>query len=151
MIGTAFAAAIGAEYVDGDDLHPAGNVAKMASGEPLGDDDRKPWLAVIAELLKSHGDPIVVGCSSLKRRYRDWIREGAGGGVTFLHLAGDRDVIARRMAERNGHFMPLSLLDSQFEALEPPEADENAVTVNIDQAPKGIVSALLKATGKEEL
>jgi gluconokinase len=85
----------------------------------------------------------------LKRRYRDWIRQGAAAPVTFLHLSGSRDVIARRMAERMDHFMPLSLLDSQFAALEPPGADEDAITVDIDQAPGLIVAELLVATKKD--
>ena len=146
-VGTAFAAAIGARFFDGDDLHPPENVAKMSRGEPLNDDDRRPWLLRIAETLKAAEGSIVIGCSALKRRYRDWIRTGAEAPVTFLHLAGSRDVIARRMAERKDHFMPLSLLDSQFAALEPPGEDEKAVTVDIDQTPERIVAELLAATG----
>jgi gluconokinase len=148
-IGMAFAAGAGARFIDGDDLHPAENVAKMARGEPLTDEDRQPWLKQVAAKLAEAEDDVVIGCSSLKRRYRDWIRDGAGGDVTFLHLAGSRDVIAQRMSERQGHFMPVSLLDSQFAALEPPAADETSVTVDIDQSPQKIVADLLAATAKD--
>jgi gluconokinase len=148
-IGSAFAQEIGARFIDGDDLHPAENVAKMARGDALDDNDRRPWLAHVARKLRTIEGPVVIGCSALKRRYRDWIREGVGAPVTFLHLSGSRDVIAQRMAARTDHFMPLSLLDSQFAALEPPGADEDAVTVDIDQEPDRIVAALLAATKED--
>ncbi|MEO0912861.1 MAG: gluconokinase [Pseudomonadota bacterium] len=144
-IGTAFAAEIGGHFIDGDDLHPPENVAKMARGAPLTDADREPWLRRVAEALKEAEPPIVIGCSALRRIYRDWIRAGAGGPVTFLHLAGTREVIAERMGAREGHFMPLSLLDSQFATLEPPGPDEAAITVDIDQTPEAIVAALVSA------
>jgi gluconokinase len=145
-VGAAFAKAIGGSYIDGDDLHPPANVAKMARGEPLTDADRAPWLARVAETLKAHAKPVVVGCSALKRDYRDIIRKGAGGPVQYLHLAGSRDLIASRMAARTGHYMPLSLLDSQFAALEPPGPDEGALTVDIDRSVAEIVTFLLKQT-----
>ncbi|WP_404406744.1 gluconokinase [Pelagibacterium halotolerans] len=142
-IGTAFAGEIGAPFIDGDDLHPAANVAKMARGEALDDSDRYPWLARVADTLRAAEGPVVIGCSALKRRYRDWIREGAGAPVTFLHLTGSREVIAERMAARQGHFMPVTLLDSQFSDLEPPGPDEAAVTVDIEQPFERIVAELL--------
>ncbi len=145
-IGGAFAAAIGADFIDGDSLHPPANLAKMSRGEALDDEDRRPWLAEVAATLHKAETPTVIGCSALKRRYRDWIRAGAGQAVVFLHLTGSREVIAARMAAREGHFMPLTLLDSQFAALEPPAPDEDAVTVDVDQAPDRIVAALLRAT-----
>lgn len=138
-VGAAFAAATGGQFIDGDDLHPAENVAKMASGQPLTDDDRAPWLDRVAQALTGH---VVIGCSALKRAYRDRIRAGAGP-VRFLHLSGTRDVIAARMAVRPGHFMPLGLLDSQFATLEPPGPDEDAITVDIDQPFDAVVAALL--------
>lgn len=138
-VGAAFAAAIGARFIDGDDLHPAANVAKMSAGVPLTDDDRWPWLDRVADVLIGN---VVVGCSALKRRYRDRIRATAGP-VRFLHLAGSRDVIAARMANRPGHFMPAALLDSQFAALEPPGPDEDAVTVDIDQPIAAVIADLL--------
>lgn len=150
-IGMVFAQSIGASFIDGDDLHPPKNVAKMARGDALDDNDRRPWLADVARKLRTAEGQVVIGCSALKRRYRDWIREGAAAPVTFLYLSGSRDLIARRMAERKDHFMPLSLLDSQFAALEPPGADEDAVTVDIGQAPDCIVAALLAATKKDRI
>ena len=140
-VGAAFARAIGAQFVDGDDLHPPENVAKMASGQPLTDADRWPWLDRVGAALT--GD-VVIGCSALKRAYRDRIRAVAGP-VRFLHLAGSREVIAARMAARPGHFMPLGLLDSQFAALEPLAPDEDGVTVDIDQPFEAIVTELLAA------
>ena len=138
-VGAAFASAVGARFIDGDDLHPPENVAKMASGQPLGDADRWPWLDLVGAALTGG---VVIGCSALKRAYRDRIRAVAGP-VRFIHLAGSRDVIAARMAARPGHFMPLELLDSQFAALEPPGPDEDAVTVDIDQPFAAVIAALL--------
>jgi len=143
-VGAGFAAAIGGTYLDGDDLHPPENVAKMGRGEPLTDADRAPWLALVAQQLRTHPLPVVIGCSALKRSYRDLIRSGTGHPVRFLHLAGSRDLINARMGARQGHYMPLSLLDSQFAALEPPGADEGAITVDIDQPPADIVDDLLR-------
>lgn len=141
-IGIGLAAALGARFIDGDDLHPAENVAKMARGVPLDDADRAPWLATVASRLRCGAGVVIIGCSALQRRYRDIIREGAGGPVTFLYLAGSREVIAGRMAARQGHFMPLSLLDSQFAALEPPQVDEASITVDIDKTEAEIVAEL---------
>lgn len=129
-VGAALAPLLGADYLDGDDLHPAANIAKMKAGIPLTDEDRAPWLAAVGALLAPAGRRIV-GCSALKRAYRDLIRDHAGAPVTFVHLAGSRALIAGRMAARTGHFMPTALLDSQFAALEPPGEDEAAVTVDI--------------------
>ena len=140
-VGAALSARLSVPYVDGDDLHPAENVAKMARGEPLTDADRWPWLDRVAGVLADRA-PVIVGCSALKRGYRDRIRAGAGGPVRFVHLAGSRDLIAGRMAQRTGHYMPLSLLDSQFAALEPPGADEAAVTVDIAAPLPALVGAI---------
>jgi gluconokinase len=148
-IGAAFAAAIGGKFIDGDDLHPAANRAKMASGHPLTDEDRAPWLVKVGQSLRGETGPIVIGCSALKRRYRDIIRTEAGQPVTFLHLAGTREVLAKRMAARTGHFMPLSLLESQLAALEHPTADERAITVDIDLTPQEILAELLAKTRKD--
>lgn len=142
-IGAGFAAQIGGAFVDGDDLHPATNIAKMAAGIPLDDADRGPWLAAVGRTFADHDLPLVIGCSALKRSYREIIRNAAGGPVAFLHLDGVRDVIAGRMAARKDHFMPAALLDSQFAALEPPGPDENAVRVDIDQSPNAIVAELV--------
>lgn len=147
-IGAAFAVAIGGLFIDGDDLHPAANVAKMASGQPLGDADRAPWLIKIGQALQICTGPVVIGCSALKRRYRDVIRAEAGQPVMFVHLAGTQSVLLSRMAARTGHFMPPSLLESQLAALEPPGSDEAAVTVNIDQTPQAILQEILGKIGK---
>ena len=139
-VGEGVSARLGIPYSDGDDLHPAENVAKMRAGVPLTDADRWPWLDRIAQVLAEEA-PVIVGCSALKRVYRDRIR--AAGKVTFIHLVGSRDLIAARMAERTGHYMPLSLLDSQFAALEPPGSEE-AIAVSIDQTLAQIVDEILQ-------
>lgn len=140
-VGEALAQRLGVPYRDGDDLHPVANVEKMRSGVPLDDADRWPWLERVGRALAEDA-PLIIGCSALRRRYRDKIRETAGGQVTFIHLSGGRAVIEARMARRVGHYMPVSLLDSQFAALEPPGPDENAFTVDIDQTLDAIVDAI---------
>ncbi|WAJ29946.1 gluconokinase [Antarcticirhabdus aurantiaca] len=141
-VGTAFAARIGAVFLDGDDLHGEANIAKMARGEPLSDADRHPWLDRVGAALRAGSGSTVIGCSALKRSYRDRIRAAAGGPVVFVHLDGSRELIGARMAARTGHFMPTSLLDSQFAALERPTDDENAWIASIDQPLDDLVSAL---------
>ena len=140
-VGAALGAALGIPYRDGDDLHPVANVEKMRAGVPLTDADRWPWLDRVADVLRDEA-PVIVGCSALRRVYRDRIRAGAGGPVRFVHLVGSRDVIAARMAARTGHYMPPTLLDSQFATLEPPGPDE-AVAVEIDQPLGQMIVALL--------
>jgi gluconokinase len=140
-VGAALAERLGVVYRDGDDLHPPANVDKMRAGIPLTDADRWPWLDQVAAILKAEA-PVIVGCSALKRAYRDRIRAGAGWPVRFLHLTGARDLIATRMAARTGHYMPLTLLDSQFATLEPPSPDE-AIAIGIDQPLHAIVEAVL--------
>ncbi|SIR10428.1 gluconate kinase, SKI family [Rhizobium sp. RU33A] len=144
-VGAALSEQLQIPYEDGDDLHSADAVEKMRAGIPLGDDDRWPWLDRIAHALRSEV-PLIIGCSALRRSYRDRIRAGAGGDVTFVHLAGDRDLIASRMASRAGHYMPLSLLDSQFATLERPGPDE-AIEVTIDQPMDAIVGQVLSHLG----
>lgn len=142
-VGEALSAVLGIPYVDGDDLHPPANVERMRVGIPLTDADRWPWLDRVAAVLASEA-PVIVGCSALKRAYRDRIRRGAGGPVRFVHLSGSRTVIQGRMAKREGHYMPVSLLDSQFAALEAPGPDE-ALTVDIDQPLAAIVARITPA------
>jgi gluconokinase len=138
-VGAALSAQMHIPYLDGDDLHPAANVEKMAAGSALTDDDRWPWLDLVAQRL--HADaPIIIGCSALRRVYRD--RLGRAGDVQFVHLAGSRVLIGARMAARAGHFMPTQLLDSQFATLETPGVDE-AITVQIDQPLDQIVADIL--------
>ena len=128
-IGRMLAERLGWEFRDADDDHPAANVAKMASGSPLTDDDRAPWLAVLAERIaraQQTDKPLVLACSALKQAYRDQLAVGSTG-VRFVYLKGSQAEIAARMAERN-HFMPATLLASQFATLEEPE---NAIAVSI--------------------
>ncbi len=144
-VGAALSEQLDIPYRDGDDLHSTEAVEKMRAGIALTDDDRWPWLDRIADTLRSEA-PLIIGCSALRRVYRDRIRAGAGGEVTFVHLAGDRDLIASRMAARSGHYMPLSLLDSQFATLERPGPDE-AIEVTIDQPMASIVGEVLSNLG----
>lgn len=138
-VGEGLAERLGIPYRDGDDLHPPANVEKMRAGIPLTDADRWPWLDRVAATLRE-GAPVIVGCSALRRAYRDRLRAGAGGPLRLIHLTGDRDLIAGRMSGRTGHYMPPSLLDSQFAALEPPGPAE-ALTIDIDQPLSAIISA----------
>ncbi len=138
-VGEGLAARLGIPYRDGDDLHPPANVEKMRAGVPLTDDDRWPWLDRVAGVLATEA-PVIVGCSALRRAYRDRLRAGAGVPVRFIHLTGRREVIAGRMATRTGHYMPTSLLDSQFAALEVPGPDE-ALAIDIDQPLDAIITA----------
>ncbi len=140
-VGAALAKALTIPYRDGDDLHPAANVEKMRAGIPLTDDDRWPWLDHVAATLRDAA-PVIIGCSALRRAYRDRIRAGAGGPVQFVHLTGSRAVIAARMAARKGHYMPPTLLDSQFAALEPPGPDE-AIRMDVDQSLTRLISQIL--------
>lgn len=131
-VGAALSARLGIPYVEGDDLHPTANVAKMRAGVALTDDDRWPWLDLVAQALTTRA-PVILGCSALRRAYRDRLRAGAGGPLRFVHLAGDRALITARMKKREGHFMPLALLDSQFAILEPPDPAERALVLDIAQ------------------
>jgi carbohydrate kinase (thermoresistant glucokinase family) len=133
-------------YEDGDWFHPESNVEKMHHGEPLTDQDRWPWLRAIAAWIdntRKAGNHGVVACSALKRAYRD-ILVGDRPDVQLVFLKGDRDLIARRIAARNGHFMPSSLLDSQFATLEEPAADERPIVVSIAPHPREIVDAIVR-------
>lgn len=149
-VGEAISARTGIAYRDGDDLHPAANVEKMRAGIPLTDEDRWPWLDQVGRELADKA-PLIIGCSALKRVYRDRIRALAGGPVTFVHLAGSRDLIAGRMAQRTGHYMPVSLLDSQFAALELPQPDEGALTADISQPLDVLVDGIVKGLNLEEI
>ncbi len=140
-VGAALGNRLGILYRDGDDLHPAANVEKMRAGIPLTDTDRWPWLDQVAQVLKD-GAPVIVGCSALRRAYRDRIRQGAGGPVRFVHLAGSRDLIATRMAARTGHYMPATLLDSQFATLEAPGPEE-ALKLDVAETLSTVVDAIL--------
>ncbi len=142
-VGAAVAERLGIGYIDGDDLHPPENIAKMSRGEPLTDSDRAPWLASVGQRLAAIDGSVIIGCSALKRAYRDIIRERAGEPVCFLHLEGSRETLSERMAKRSGHFMPVSLLESQLATLEAPGLDETAITADIDQPFEQLVDALV--------
>ncbi|MEJ8278540.1 gluconokinase [Pseudonocardia spirodelae] len=149
-VGAALADALGVPFTDADGLHPAANVAKMESGVPLTDDDRRPWLdAVGAELAGHAGTGLVVACSALRRAYRDRLRSHAPATV-FVHLCGDRTVLGERITGRSGHFMPPALLDSQLDTLEPLTADEAGATLDIRRPVDELVAgATAAATGPE--
>ncbi len=138
-VGAALARRLGVPFVDADGLHPPANIAKMAAGEPLDDDDRYPWLERVGGWLADHREGGVVSCSALKRQYRDQLR-GHCPRVRFLHLSGSADVIGRRLAARTGHFMPAALLRSQLDTLEPLGAGEAGVTVDIDKDLDAIIA-----------
>ncbi|MEO9821412.1 MAG: gluconokinase [Paracoccaceae bacterium] len=133
-VGTALERAEGLSFIDGDNLHPQENIQKMAQGNALDDDDRAPWLADIGRALANTSDPVAIGCSALKRKYRDMIRTSAGKPVHFLHLNAPFHVIADRLKHRSEHFMPTSLLDSQFQALEDLAPDELGTQIDISRS-----------------
>jgi gluconokinase len=146
-VGAALAQRLRVPYLDADTLHSPANVAKMAAGQPLSDDDRYPWLDSVGQWLAQHSDGGVVSCSALKRTYRDQLR-GHCPPVQFVHLNGSAELIGRRLGARSGHFMPPALLRSQFDALEPLGADEHGVVVDISEDAQTIVDAVLaSATG----
>jgi carbohydrate kinase (thermoresistant glucokinase family) len=145
-IGERLAARIGWRYEDADFFHPAANVAKMSAGQPLTDEDRWPWLRAIADEIdraSAAGERVVIGCSALRRVYRDVLVHGRRD-VRIIYLQGTQALIADRLGSRKGHFMPPGLLTSQFKTLEPPTPDEHAVTVSIDAPAEIIVDNILR-------
>lgn len=145
-VAVLLASALGSQFQEGDDLHPAANVDKMSSGKPLTDDDRLPWLHKIAAEIDSwraRGESGVLTCSALKRSYRD-IVIGDRSDVTLVYLKGSYGLIHRRMAARHEHFMPVALLDSQFAALQEPTPDENPIVVDVTGRPTEIVAEIVR-------
>lgn len=143
--GESLAAELGWPFRDADSFHPEANIDKMSRGTPLTDDDRWPWLAAIAAWIderRTTGDPGVVSCSALKRRYRNVLLDGRPD-VALVYLQGEMPLIARRMDRRKDHFMPPALLKSQFDALEEPGIDEWPIVVPIDTSPRRIVERIL--------
>jgi len=143
-IGARLAQALGVEFIEGDRFHPVVNVRKMAAGIALHDADRAGWLRrLAAELARAceAGRGVVLSCSALKRAYRDILRS-SGCALTFVHLSGTRATLAARMAARPGHFMPLSLLDSQLRDLEPLQPDEEGMVLDIEEAPAVLVDRI---------
>ena len=133
-VGRPLANFLGADFIDGDDLHSDAARAKMTAGHPLDDDDRWPWLDRIAVALKKGrgGRGAVVACSALRRAYRDRLRAGVGPALRFVYLKASPDLMRARVAGRKGHYMPASLVDSQFAALEPPDGETDVVTMAAD-------------------
>ncbi len=145
-ISEALARRLGFAEEDGDLYHPKGNVAKMQSGIALTDEDREPWLRTLAALIDHYAAahrPVVIACSALKRAYRDILVHGRDD-VRIVYLKGSRELIASRTEHRKGHFMPPSLLDSQFNALEEPASDEPAIIVGIDATADIIVDTIIR-------
>ena len=148
-VGTLLAARLGAPFADADAFHPPANIAKMSRGEPLTDDDRWPWLDAIGAWLDARGaagEGGVVTCSALKRVYRDRLLRGRAA-VRLLHLSGDAALIGARQAARPDHFMPASLMASQFATLETPGEAEGVITLSVEPPPEAIVEAALLAMG----
>lgn len=144
-VGAALAQRLRVPFADADDFHPPANLAKMTAGHPLDDTDRYPWLEAIGLWLAQHPDGGVMSCSALKRVYRDQLRRHCAE-IEFLHLEGTVETIGRRQASRPGHFMPATLLKSQFETLEPLEADERGVAINVDQSIDSIIESYVSTT-----
>ena len=136
-------------FEEGDALHPPANIAKMEAGHPLTDEDRAPWLRKVADWVGERidaGEHGLITCSALKRSYREVINR-RGAGVVFVYLHGSRETIASRLMARHGHFMPPSLLDSQFADLEEPAADEPAIRVDIGPAPSALAQTIIETLG----
>ena len=148
-VGAALAGRLRVPFEDADDLHPQANIDKMTRGEPLDDSDRWPWLERIGEWLAEHAGGGVIACSALKRKYRDQLRHHCPE-VSFLHLAGGPELIEQRQASRPGHFMPRSLLTSQFETLEPLAPDERGDVVDVAGSVDEIVVGYLARSRLEE-
>lgn len=133
-VGEGLAAALKCPFIEGDKLHPASNIAKMSAGIPLTDADRWPWLNIIGKAMKAKcekGHGVIASCSALKKAYREKLAEAVGLPITFIHLYGSRDLLAARMADRKGHFMPTSLLDSQLATIEVPGPGETALHLDV--------------------
>ena len=146
-VGLELARRLGRPFLEGDDLHPEENVARMSAGVALVDEDRGPWLAAVRDAMSGHADAgtsTVVACSALRRAYRAVLRE-ATGRVRFVLLDVDGDVLRERVATRTGHWMPLALLDSQLATLEPLGPDEDGVTLPVGGPPDAVVTEVLAA------
>jgi gluconokinase len=151
-IGARLAARLGMPYLEGDADHPAGNIAKMKAGIPLDDTDRRGWLLTIQGRIREAAEAdqgLILSCSALKRAYRDLLRE-ADSELVFIHLAGSCTVIANRIQARPGHFMPVSLLESQFRDLEPPGQDERAISLDIETTPDALVEQVVQHLNSQQ-
>lgn len=143
-IGQSLADKLGATFYDGDNYHPQSNIDKMASGTPLNDDDRRPWLEKLADVIKNTEGNSVTACSALKQQYRDILR--TAGNVTFIYLEGTKETLLERITARSNntdHFMPSTLLDSQLTTLESPSTESNTITVSIEPSIPTIIENVL--------
>ena len=146
-LGAMLARDLGWGFEDGDAFHPPSNVAKMSAGTPLTDDDRWPWLrAIAARIAAARADraPVIIACSALKRAYRDVLRDGHGD-IRFLHLTGAQDLILARQAARRGHYMPPSLVASQFATLEATDAEGDVIALDVGPAPMAVAMQAMSA------
>lgn len=141
-IANALAQTLDAACMDADDYHSAENVAKMSRGEPLTDEDRHPWLQLFGQKLAAEQGRYIGACSALRKHYRELITQAAKEPVLFIFLDGSRPLLQQRISTRQGHFMPASLLDSQFATLERPDADELSCTIDIDGTPQQIMQRI---------
>ena len=148
-VGAALAQRQQVPFAAADDFHPEANIAKMTAGQPLTDDDRWPWLEALGAWLETHSEGAVMTCSALKRSYRDVLRQHVPA-LGFIHLHGDRALIAQRQATRPGHFMPAALLDSQFATLEPLQSDEAGFLVDVSPEIDEIVEAAVAGLAQLE-
>jgi gluconokinase len=149
-VGAELAARLGLAFIEGDTMHGPDNIRKMSAGIPLEDSDRWPWLDRIGAALKQAHDRsegLVVACSALKKSYRDRLRLAAGSDLYFVFLTGSAETLRKRMAERTGHFMPASLLDSQLATLEDPSGEPGVVAAEFDRPVSVIVSDALASLG----
>ena len=147
-VGEELSRLLGVQFLDGDGFHPPANKEKMRQGIPLEDEDRWPWLKILANALKKsavENAKVVGACSALRRAYRDYLTEQAGEPITFVHLSGEKELIMSRIGVREHEYMPTSLLDSQFATLEVPGEDENVLTLDIDQSIDALANQALDA------
>jgi len=142
-IGAMLSKELGCPFYDGDDYHPEANIKKMSSGKPLNDEDRQGWLEILNKLAhENRSTGAVIVCSALKENYRNTLKTGLHAHCSFIYLEGSLETISKRLQERNNHFMPKKLLQSQFDALEIPE---DAITIQITNSPEQIVALALQA------
>ncbi len=149
-VGARLGAVLGVPFRDADEFHPPANIAKMTAGVPLEDSDRWPWLDAIGAAIHDAPGGVVVACSALRRVYRDRIRAAAGRRVTFVFLDGGKSTVAARLGGRTGHFMPPSLLDSQFATLEPPTPDEHPIVVSVELPVEAEVQKVVERLSERE-
>ena len=147
IVGKALAKRLDCPFLEGDEFHPAENITKMRAGIPLNDDDRTGWMTAIRTAMEKQSSHAIVACSALKHKHRAYLSDFSRA-VLFLHLTGERTLLEKRIGSRTGHFFDPNLLGSQLDALEPPQEDEEAITLRIDDEIENIVAvALLSLRG----